>query len=113
MHSVTKNITTIACTAAALILTATASAQEVVMVYAANIATTNTLSDVQTTLTPSVLAASFADELRADMAQRLPQEYTDLAEARRLQQGINTSILSELDERLRDEINRLTAHVAR
>ncbi len=86
-----------------------ADAQEVGMVYAANVIATNSLSEIDATLTPELLAQEFAKELTVEMDARLSKEQAEWSESVRIKEDYNTSILEELDARLIEEIRNITA----
>ena len=95
----------------ALGATSQANAQEVAMVYASNVTATNSLSNVNATLTPQMLAREFSKELSAELKVRLPKEQAELADALRIKEEFNASIIQELDARLLEEIRNFSAVV--
>ncbi|MFK8031093.1 MAG: hypothetical protein AB8G18_12730 [Gammaproteobacteria bacterium] len=106
-----KSVFASALLAASVLTAAPANAQEVAMVYASNITTTNSLSNMSKTLTPELLAKAFSKELAAELDIRLPKEQAELTESLRIKAEFNTTIRNELDSRLRREMRNLTAVV--
>lgn len=111
-HTATKSFFVSALLVASVFVTAASvSAQEVVMVYASNITTTNALSNVNATLTPELLAKEFSKELTAELNVRLPKEQSELGDSLRIRAEYNSRMLAELDARLREEMSDLKAVV--
>ncbi len=114
MNSMIRNAVLVAAliSASAFVGTQQVDAQEVAMVYASNVMATNSLSNINATLTPQRLAQEFAKELTAELDARLPKEQAELSDSLQIKDDYNISILEELDARLIEEIRNLTAVAA-
>ncbi len=87
-------------------------AQEAALVYASNVTATNSLNDIDAKVTPQALARDYTSELIAQLNVRLPEEQAEFAEALRIRHQFERSILEELDVRLKQEMESLTASLS-
>lgn len=104
MKSTISLIVVLSFIVSALLSPSSAEAQEVAMIYATNASTANVLSGVDSVLTPKRLAREFSQELKSDLAVRLPQEQARLGVMVQLREAYAHSIREELKVRLPHEL---------